>query len=49
MKGQLEFTHFKGHNILYSIQIICKFSQYYQIKLYGNFNTITAGVTWRLK
>jgi hypothetical protein len=45
MKRQFEFTHCKGRNILYSVQFICKFSQYYQINLYGKFNGITAGVT----
>jgi hypothetical protein len=49
MKRQFEFTHCKGRNIVYSVQLLCKFSQYYQIKWYGNFNTITAGVAWRLK
>jgi hypothetical protein len=49
IKRQLEFTHCEGLNILYSVKLICKFPQYYQIKLYGNFNNITAGVTWRLK
>jgi len=34
---------------LCSVQLICKFSQYHQIKLYGNFNNITAVVTWCLK
>ena len=45
IKRQFEFPHCKGHNILYSVQLICKFSQYHKIKLYGNFNNITAGVT----
>jgi len=40
--------HCTGQNILHSVQIICKLSQYYQIKLYGNFNNITAGGTWCL-
>jgi hypothetical protein len=44
IKIQFEFTH-----ILYSVQLTCKFSQYHQIKLYGNFNNITAVVTWCLK
>jgi len=49
IKKQFEFTHCKGRNMLYSVQLICKFSQYHQIKLYGNFNNITAVVTWCLK
>lgn len=42
MKRQFEFTHCQDRNILYSVQVLCKFSQYYQIKLlvYGNFNNI---------
>ena len=44
-KGQFEFMHFTGRSILYSVEMICKFSQYYQIKLYGNFINITAVVT----
>jgi hypothetical protein len=49
IKRQLKFTHCKGRNIFYSVQLICKFSQYHQIKLYGKFNNITAIVTRRLK
>jgi len=45
IKGQFEFTHCKCRNIVYSVQLICKFSQYHQIKLYGKFNNITAVVT----
>ena len=40
IKGQFKFTNCTVHNIFSSVQLICKFSQYHQIKLYGNFNNI---------
>ena len=49
IKRELEFTHCEGCNILYSVQLICQFSQYHQIKLHHNFNSITDGVTSCLK
>ena len=45
MEGQFNFMHCTGQYILHSAQIICELSQYYQIKLYGKFNNINAGVT----
>jgi len=43
IKRQFKFMYCDGHTILYSVQLICKFAQYHQIKLNGYFNIIIAG------